>query len=244
MHLPETTEAQPVPMNGKDVLPSCRIREVGIHDRKEIAEVARLHMQLLPFGPMSGLGETFVREIGYAAPVRDGRLRIAVCEVDHEIAGYIAFTEKALEYQTKTIRDHWGSVLRILAGFLLRHPHRLGNVWRAAKAATAHRYESETADSLRGEIAASAVSPEYCTAVFYRRMRVRISEELVKYAAASLRRAGMRRLRAFIDADNRAVFMIYHRLGAQFENLQFGGVPTVRVSFDLDRDLLNQPTRS
>ena len=46
------------------------------------------------------------------------------------------------------------------------------------------------------------------------------------------------------DPYNRAVIMMYHRLGAQFQNLQSGVVLTLRVAFDLDRDPLIQPAHS
>lgn len=216
---------------------SCQIREIGADDREELAKVAKLHMEFLSFGPLAGFGETFVRQIGYAAPMKDGRLRVALYEVDGQTAGYIAFTDKALEFQTRTIRDHWSSVAWLLARYFLRHPHRVGGLFRAAKASTSHREESRVADSLCGEVAALVVRPDYCTADFYRRARVRISEELIRYAALCLKQAGMRKLRTFVDADNRPVLMVYNRFGARFENLQYGGVPTVRVSLDLDHAL-------
>lgn len=223
---------------------SCQIREISAGDRKDLAEVAKLHMESLFFGPLAGLGETFVRQIGYAAPMKDGRLNVALYEVDGETAGFIAFTDKALELQTRTIREHWASAAWILAEHFLRHPHRVGGLLRAVRASVAHREESGAAEGLYGEVAALVVRPEYCTADFYRRARVRISEELIRYAAACLKRAGMRTLRTFVDADNRPVLMVYNRFGARFENVQYGGVPTVRVALNLEHSLSEFPRTS
>lgn len=220
---------------------SCQIREIGARDREDLAKVAKLHMEFLSFGPLAGLGETFVRQIGYAAPMKDGRLRVALYEVDGETAGYIAFTDKAIEFQTRTIREHWASVAWILAWYLLRHPDRVGGLLRAARASAAHREESGVADGLCGEVAALVVRPDYCTADFYRRAHVRISEELIRYAAACLKQTGMLTLRTFVDADNRPVLMVYNRFGARFENLQYGGVPTVRVALNLEHPLCEFP---
>lgn len=219
----------------------CQIREISARDREDLAKVAKLHMEFLSFGPLAGLGETFVRQIGYAAPIRDGRLRVALYVVDGVTAGYIAFTDKALEFQTRTIREHWASVAWILAGYLLRHPHRVGGLFKAARASAAHREESGVADGLCGEVAALVVRPDYCTADFYRRARVRISEELIRYAAACLKQTGMRALRTFVDAGNRPVLMVYNRFGARFENLEYGGVPTIRVALNLENPLCEFP---
>lgn len=219
----------------------CQLREVDSRDREVVAQIARLHMQLLSFGPAAALGEEFVREIGYAAPLKSKRLRLVVFEVDGRVAGYIALTTDARNFQVETIKENLFLVAWILAKFLVLHPHRIVALARAVRAAKSHHQEADLIDSFCGEIAALAVHPRYCSAEFFRRTRVRVSEELVRYAAVCLRQAGMRKMRTFVDADNRSVLMMHQRLGARFEDLMFGGVPTVRVWFDLQRQLSELP---
>jgi hypothetical protein len=219
----------------------CQLREIGARDGEAVTQIAQLHMQLLSFGPAAALGEDFVREIGYAAPLKAGRLRLVVFEVDGRVAGYIALTTDARNFQTETIKENLFSVAWILMKLLILHPHRIGALLRAVRAASSHHKEADLIDSSCGEIAALAVHPDYCSAEFFRQTRFRPSEELIKYAAICLRRAGLRKMRTFVDADNRSVLMMHQRLGARFEDLLFGGVPTVRVWFDLQRQLLELP---
>ena len=47
--------------------------------------------------------------------------------------------------------------------------------------------------------------------------------------------AGVGQMRTVVDADNKAVMLLYHKLGARFEPYAQGGKPKVQVWFELDR---------
>jgi ribosomal protein S18 acetylase RimI-like enzyme len=216
----------------------CQIREISGSNRDDMTTVARLHMQLLGFGPMSGLGERFVREIGYAAPLQDGLLKAALCEADADPAGFIAYTTQSSTFQHQTLRTHWARASWIVTSSLLENPRRVKALFRAIRVALARRDGPDLPHGPQGEIAALAVRPEYNSVEFFRRFRVRVGDELFKYVAASLQREGVRRLRGFLDASNKPVQFMYHRFGARFEHHRRAGEAMILAWVDLD----TQPT--
>ena len=56
----------------------------------DLRTVSAMHMELLDFGPMAGLGEPFIRKACYGMHMRDGTLRCALCELDGDPVGFVA----------------------------------------------------------------------------------------------------------------------------------------------------------
>jgi hypothetical protein len=215
--------------------PVKALREVSADNKADLKTVSALHMELLGFGPMAGLGERFVREICYVKPLQDELMRIAIYEVDNQPAGFIAYTGKSITFHRHALKDHW-----IYAGWLvflslLEKPTRFKALIRAIKVVLSRRAEKQIANDPMGEVICIAVKPKFLQGKFVRQTKIRISEELVKYGADKLRQIGVDEMRMLVDADNKAPLFLYHKLGASFEDYEQAGEPMVQVVFDLEK---------
>ena len=193
-----------------------------------------MHMELLDFGPMAALGKRFIREICYARQMATGVLRCAIYEVDGAPAGFVAYTARSITFHRESLRRHWLGVGWELTCAILSKPGRLLRLWRAVGVVGSRRDEQSRASDPLGEVVCLAVKPEFLTAKFIRATGLRVSEDLIRYAAGYLRRSGVSDLRMLVDDDNKSALFLYHRLGARFRNCVQGGTPTVEVSFDLE----------
>ena len=222
--------------------PVLGLREISADDREGLDAITTLHMELLDYGPMAGLGADFVREVCYRAHMHEGVLRVALAEVDGVPAGFVATTAYSLSFHRSGLRKH-----AVLAGWetlkaIAKDPRRLVKLVRALRVLGSRRGEQDRDDSVaEGEVVCIAVRPQYLNPKFQRTTGVRLSESLVRRAAHYLRRAGIGRMRMLVDADNKPVLMLYHLLGAHFENCTLGGTPTVEVVFDLADGRLAAP---
>jgi SAM-dependent methyltransferase/ribosomal protein S18 acetylase RimI-like enzyme len=210
------------------------LREIDPRDRQGLEQIAGLHMELLDYGPMAGLGKRFVREICYQALMQDEMLRVVLAEVDGEPAGFVAYTAHSLSFHRSGLSKHFFRAGFETAWALLSRPSRIPRLIRSLRVLGSRRLEVERDDEDLGEVVCIAVRPQYLAPGFARRTRLRISEILVQHAARYLRRAGLARMRMLVDADNKAVLMLYHFLGAHFRDYSLGGEAMVEVAFDLD----------
>jgi ribosomal protein S18 acetylase RimI-like enzyme len=212
---------------------TCRIREIEPNALRDLEKIAAMHMELLDFGPMAGLGEEFVREICYAALMRERVLQTAIAEVDGEAAGFVAYTPVSLAFHRSGLRRHWLRAGWYVLRSLARDPRRLPKLVTALRVVFSRRAELAPLTEPLGEIVCVAVRSPFLAPRFVRQAGVHISEALIRYAAGQLRAADVRRMRMLVDADNRPVLMLYHRLGARFEPYEQAGKPQVQVWFDI-----------
>jgi ribosomal protein S18 acetylase RimI-like enzyme len=213
--------------------PCFRLRDLNPLDDSEIGEVARLHAQILDFGPMSGLGERFVRRIGYELPIKAGLLHVTLAVVDGAIAGFAAYTPHSGTFQQEALRLHRSTVLWTLLRSILEDPRRLWALISAARVIVSRDTYVPAPGTKVGEFAALAVRPEYRTAEFFRLTRVRVGEELTRHVIDYMQQAGVDAVRGFVDAHNKPALLMYQRLGARFQECRVGGRPMFQVSFDL-----------
>ncbi len=213
---------------------SRSLREISVEGRDDLDRIAEMHMELLDFGPMAGLGRRFIRDACYAMHMRDGLLHVTMCEVDGQPAGFVAFTDRSLSFHRQSLASHWLRTAWILLLCVLEDPRRLRALIRAVRVVFSRRGEKRLGQDPMGEVVCVAARPAYLTAKFTRQTGLRLSEELITHAARRLRDMGVREMRMLVDADNRAVLMLYHRLGARFEPYQQAGEPMVHVWFELD----------
>jgi len=202
-------------------------------DEQGLDRVADLHMELLDFGPMAGLGRRFIRNVAYAIQVRDGLLHLLLCEVDGRPAGFVAYTNRSITFHRESLRKHFVFVAWAVLRSLMADPRRVAALVRSIGVTLTRRAEEQARDPL-GEIVCVAAVPEFLKPRFVRQTGLRVSDLLITHAAAALRRSGAREMRMLVDADNKAPLFLYHRLGARIEpSDDLGGVPTVEVWFDL-----------
>lgn len=215
-------------------------REIRPQDSAGLAMVASMHMELLGFGPMAGLGERFIREICYRTHMQDECLRVVVATVDGRPAGFVAYTPFSASFHRNGLSRHLVRVGLETTLAIVMRPSRLLKLVRALRVLGSRRAETHRIDDSMGEVVCVAVRPEYLRADVTRSLGVRLSESLIMLAADYLRRCGIERIRMIVDADNRSVLVLYHLLGASFANYRLGGEPVVEVTFELSKSLLGR----
>jgi SAM-dependent methyltransferase len=212
-------------------------REIRHCDDVGLDVVASLHMELLGFGPMAGLGQRFIREICYRTHMQEESLRVIVATVDDCPAGFVAYTPFSASFHRSGLSRHLVRTgLETMLAVITR-PSRLLKLVRALRVLASRRTEVDRIDDSMGEVVCVAVRPEYLRADVARSIGVRLSESLIMLAADYLRRCGTDQMRMIVDADNRPVLMLYHQLGASFAQCRLGGEPVVEVSFELSTSL-------
>ena len=214
-----------------------RIREVLAENPGDAAIAAHLHLALLDFGPMAGLGESFLREICYSDLIRDQLLRAAIYEVDGRPAALLAYTDRSITFHRQALRSHLGHVVSVLFRSISRSPRVIKNMFRAVRVILSRRGEKVLGQDPMAEIVAVGVLPEFRSPKFVRKTGRKISEELIAHAARWFRSRGLNEMRIIVDADNLQTILFYHSLGAEFEPYEQAGVRTMHVWFDLQKCL-------
>ena len=204
--------------------------------------VADLHIELLGFGPMAGLGRRFIKEACYVNNMRDGQLKLAVYEVDEAIAGFVAYTDQSISFHRTSLSKHWFRVSMTLLISLITDPRRIKALFRALAVLSSRRGEQAVVGhDPMGEVVCIAVKPEYLGADYKLDNGARPGQSLVAYAAKRLVELGVDEMRMLVDADNKAVLFLYRALGANFEPYTQAGEPMVQVWFALDQLVENHP---
>lgn len=211
---------------------SYEIREIGADRAADLAKVAALHMELLAFGPVAGLGERFIRELGYGAHLRDGTLRVALCEVAGEPAGFIAYTSRSVQFHRSSLRKHFLRAAWVIFVSILRDPSMIRRLGPAIHFVRTRSGENGGYADPLGEIVSIAVRPRFLRPEIAERLGCRLSEELLVHAARSLHREGVASLRGIIDSDNRAPLLFYRQLGARIEPYEDSVRPQMQVWLD------------
>jgi hypothetical protein len=209
------------------------LREITAEDVEDLDTVARLHLQLLDFGPMSALGLRFVRDVCYRMLLADGVLRLALCEVEGQPAGFVAYTSQSVQFHRVSLRRHWFAAGWAALRAIIENPRRVHGLLRTLRVLRSRRGHQDRECDPLGEVVCLAARPEYLTARSVREAGVRVSEELELYALDRLRRLGVERVRMIVDADNKRALFLHHRLGGRFERSELGGAPQLEVWFEL-----------
>ncbi len=217
------------------------LTEITKDDPHGLDAIAEMHMELLEFGPMAGLGKRFVREICYRGLLSTGYFRVVSVSIDQRPAGFVAFTHKSKLFHEIGLRQSRLGLLKELGLALLTDPRRLGALIESIKVLQTRRAEPEKSSSADGEVICLAVRPEYLTGKFRREYKRRLSEELVVHAARELKQQGVEEMRMIVDDDNKAVLFLYHALGAEFEAFKLGDRPSVIASFCIEELLQRFP---
>lgn len=213
-------------------VPAVRIRAVTSMDDAALRAVARLHAELIPFGPLAALGADFLRVVAYRAPVRDKLLRLALAEVDGTPVGFAAWTPDSERFHGEAMRRHVVLAGTQAAIALLRDPRRLRAVPRILRVLRSRVDDGEDRGAY-GELIGLGVLPEYTSAKFRRRAGRWISRDLVAHAADDLLAGGKAKLRVYVAAENTRTLLLYQFLGGTFQHLEHGGEPTVAVDLAL-----------
>ena len=169
-----------------------RIREVSHQEKEAMDDIADLHIELLGFGPMAGLGRRFIRDACYVNNMLDGQLKVAIYEVDGVVAGFVAYTDLSISFHRTSIRKHWFRTSVTLMMSLLEDPRRVGALARAVSVLLSRRGEADiVGEDPMGEDVCVAVLPEYLKPEFRLGSGARPGQSLIVYAANQLKNLGV-----------------------------------------------------
>jgi len=213
-----------------------RIREITHEDKSEMDAVADLHVELLGFGPMAGLGRRFIKDACYTNNMMGGQLKVAIYEIDGVAGGFVAYTDQSISFHRTSLKKHWVRTAFTLMLSLLEDPRRLASLARALAVLGSRRTEHGIVGSdPMGEVVCVAVRPKYLIAEYRLANGSRPGESLIAYSAHQLTDLGVDEMRMLVDADNKAVLFLYQALGARIEQYEQAGEPMFQVWFDLEK---------
>lgn len=214
------------------------IQHVERNDKNAMRQVGGLHMELLStWGPMTALGERFVREACYGVNMHDDLLLVDLLKIDDFPAGFVAYTAQSYSFHRNSLRAHWLRVVYELMLALLSRPVRIIGMFRALGVVASRRSEQDSKSGAMGEIVCIGVSPQYLSSKFVRTTGIRASELLINHAAQFMYKSGAQAMRMLVDKPNKAALFLYHKLGARFSEFNQAGKPMVEVVFDLEQAL-------
>ena len=211
------------------------ILELSDSSRADLDEVAAMHLELLSFGPMAGMGRRFIREICYRGLLRTGIFRVAICRIDGQAAGFIAYTAKSSQFHRIGLTENWLGACRETMLAIIANPDRIRDLFRSLRVLRSRRSEPDNPPQSDGEVVCVAVRPKYLGRTMKLCSGRRVSVELILYAAKRLSSLGVTKMRMLIDHDNKSVMLLYHSLGGEFTPFEQAGERMYRVDFGIER---------
>lgn len=209
------------------------LREVDPDDKKTVSKVVSLHLELLDWGPIAGLGRLFLERFCYSVLVRDGLIKLVLYEVNGRPAGFIAYTSYSNTFMRTAIRKHWLFVLFLLKLSVLRDPRILFRLNKSGWLTLSRWSESSPEKDPCAEILAFAVRSEYRNIAFIHNTKLRIPYELVSHAVSYFRGLGLTKMYAVVDEFNKPVQLFFHSLGGKLGRISRKKETMFRINFDL-----------
>jgi hypothetical protein len=213
---------------------STTYRKIEWQDKDGLQKIADLHMELLHFGPFAKLGKEFVRDICYKVNMKDGLMKVELCEISGEPAGFVAYVNDSLKFHDLSLANNLFTVSLALFRSILRDPSRIVKLFRIARMMASRRSEVPDVACQMGEVVCIAAKPEFLTLKFIRQHKEKISKTLVRHALQDLKEMQVCKARMIVDEDNKAPLFLYHSMGARIEKHQMGGEGKMVAIFELN----------
>ncbi len=210
-------------------------KEVDATDKVVVSTVALLHQQLLDWG-IAQLGILFLKHVCYTKLIRDGLLKATLCQVNGKPAGFVTYTDKAMTFQRTALNKHWLFVSLLLVVSIFSKPRIIFRLIKEIRMIQYRKIRGESSENYSAEILAIGVLPEYRDPKFIYETRLRISQQLIRYAASYFRKIGFKKMHLLVDAFNKPALFLYQSMGGRLEPREYTEDPLFRVWFDLDRD--------
>jgi ribosomal protein S18 acetylase RimI-like enzyme len=198
-------------------------------DLTVVAEVARLHIELLPGSPISRLGPEFTRQFYYRKLVEDGLVCCSIYYCDGVAAGFIAYTTHSNTFMMEGLRRHWLYISAVIAGAVIRQPRRLRGILWTLKFMRKQRTAPQ--QTVNAELLSFGVLLPFRTSKYIRETGQRISLALYDHACEYFRAHGVVKFRAVVEKSNREALLFYHALECEFDQ---GEAETVQVLCTID----------
>jgi len=225
-------------MNSKEEPLRCSLRPINPDSKEDVTAIADMHLELLDWGEMAGLGRLFLERFCYRTLVKDGLMQVSLYEVDRRPVGFIAYTAYSLIFHRRTLKKHFFYIALLIFLSILKKPATICQLTRAVRLIRSRRSEHEHRKDAEGEILAIGVLPEYRSLSFYKRTGLRISEELFRSAVLYFKGVGLNRIDVFVDAFNTEALLFYKSFGSRMKPYHRAGVSMYQVTFDLNHSIL------
>lgn len=191
------------------------LEKLDPRDRAAVADVARLHGELLPGSPISRLGPDFMQRFYYRKLVEDGLVCCSIYYCDGAAAGFIAYTQYGTTFMSEGLRRHLLYLGAVMAVSVLRSPRRLATIlWTLNHMRT---QQGGQRPALASELLSFGVLPQFRTAKYIRETGRRISMALYDSACDYFRSHGIRTFRAMVEKSNREALLFYRSLDCEFD---------------------------
>ena len=207
--------------------------EIDPNDREDVKTITRMHIDLLKkWGPMAQLGRIFLRHFSYTVLVRNDLMRVVLSRIDGKPAGFIAFTPFSTTFLRTALKKYWIYVMVLTVISILLNPTNLLRIARAIRLMISRFKEKSLASDPSAEILAIGVLPQYRDFKFIHNTGIRISHDLLSYAASFFRKLGLKKMRAVVDSPNTETLLFYRSIGATFEPYERQGESMYQVWID------------
>ena len=177
------------------------------------ADLARLHLELLPTSPVLGFGEAFLEHFYYRVLPAEGMIFGSVAYDGDEPVGFVVATRSANTFMQTALRRCW----RDLAKVLLRHPPTPRTVVNAV-GLVRHRHSSTGPDI--AEILSLGIRPQ--------NRRRGVGRDLIRHTCERL---GDVPVQALVDETNMPSRRMFDELGWSVTSRVTAGWPVPQEVF-------------
>jgi ribosomal protein S18 acetylase RimI-like enzyme len=162
-------------------------------------------------------------------------MRAALCFVDDQPAGFVAYTAHSYTFHSTAIKKHLWYVIYLALLSFVHNPLIFFRLLKAVRLMISRRSEKKDLSYPVAEILAIGVSPEFLSPQFISKTGLRISHELFKHAVKYFKGLGLKKLRLAVDDFNKQALLFYHGLGGRIgEAHPRAGDRLFQIWFDLD----------
>ena len=214
------------------------LREFGIPefglDERSVADLARLHAELLGHSPLVLMGQDFMEEFYYRVLPLGSYVSGAIAYVNEEPAGFIVATGDPDGFMSRALKKHFFLVAWIMLKSVLKNPARIlamKEAWEIQANVKAEGYGPDI-----GELLSFGVMPEFRSRQFINESGLHISSDLLAVSIRHLRLQKKKTVRAIVDKDNLEAQFFYRANGWRVGLKLVKGwrVPTMEFLIDVE----------
>ena len=209
------------------------LRRIDPDNPSDVRAIARMHLELLSWGPLAALGRPFRERCCYSMLLREDLMRAFVYQVQGEPAGFVAYTCQPAGFLLQVVRRHVVRIVWLALVSVLCQPR---GILRLVSSMRRLRYKIVRGTGLPSadaEILAIGVYPHYRSACFVNRTGLHIGRELFQTVVRELRARKKMSVQMDVDGFNREVLLFYHALGGSFHRFAIDGELHYRIIFEL-----------
>jgi ribosomal protein S18 acetylase RimI-like enzyme len=209
-------------------------REIDPAHLADVKTITQMHISLLSWGPLSNLGRIFLQRFCYTVLIGDDLMRAALCFVNGQPAGFVAYTAQSYTFHRTALKKHWPLVIYLAFLSILKKPPVLFKIIKALRVMVARQTENGDPIYPTAEILAIGVWPEFRRPQFIHKTGFRLSHELFGLAVRYFKSVGLTGMRLTVDAFNKEAILFYLGLGGRMEKkYRRAGDLMVEIRFDL-----------